>query len=107
MQSVISFTGHRGVDHHEKGEQHKCCRGTSRPQPGREAWRPLYVGEFGSYQGADMKSRVQWTQAVVGEARKRKFSWAYWEFCSSFGVHDPIALAWREPLLQSLMGGND
>jgi hypothetical protein len=30
-------------------------------------------------------------QAVVGEAGKHKFSWAYWEFCSSFGVYDPIA----------------
>jgi endoglucanase len=59
----------------------------------RKNRRPLYVGEFGSYQVADMKSRVQGTQAVVGEARKHKFSWAYWEFCSSFGVYDPIALA--------------
>jgi endoglucanase len=66
--------------------------------------RPLYIGEFGSYQGADMASRVQWTTAVVGEARRNGFSWAYWEFCSTFGAYDPVALAWREPLLQSLMG---
>jgi endoglucanase len=70
---------------------------------GQKEPRPLYVGEFGSYQGADMEYRVQWTQAVVGEARKHGFSWACWELCSSFGVCDPIALAWREPLLQSLM----
>lgn len=67
--------------------------------------RPLYVGEFGSYQEADMESRVQWTQAVVNEARKHKFSWAYWEFCSNFGVYDPVTSAWRKPLLQSLMSG--
>jgi endoglucanase len=70
--------------------------------------RHLYLGEFGSYQAADMTSRAQWTRAVVGEARKHSFSWAYWEFCSTFGAYDPIALSWRQPLLQSLMGtGND
>jgi endoglucanase len=65
--------------------------------------RPLYVGEFGSYQEADIASRVRWTGAVVSEARKRGFSWAYWEFCSTFGAYDPVALTWRQPLLRSLI----
>lgn len=62
---------------------------------------PLYVGEFSSYQEADLASRVRWTRALVSEARKRGFSWADWEFCSNY---DPAALTWREPLLQSLIG---
>ncbi len=69
--------------------------------------RPLYVGEFGSYEEADMASRVRWTRAAVNEAQKHRFSWAYWEFCATFGAYDPIALAWREPLLQSLIGSGN
>jgi endoglucanase len=65
--------------------------------------RPLNVGEFGAYQAADMASRARWTRAVVEEAERRGFSWTYWEFCSGFGAYDPIADAWREPLLQALM----
>ena len=65
--------------------------------------RPLNVGEFGAYEVGDMASRARWTRAVVEEAERRGFSWTYWEFCSGFGAYDPIADAWREPLLQALM----
>jgi endoglucanase len=75
---------------------------------GAAAWgerngRPLNVGEFGAYEVGDMASRARWTRAVVEEAERRGFSWTYWEFCSGFGAYDPIADAWREPLLQALM----
>ncbi len=70
----------------------------------RENRRPLYLGEFGSTQAADMQSRELWTRAVVDEAQKRGFSWSYWEFCSTFGAYDPVALAWRAPLLRALTG---
>lgn len=65
--------------------------------------RPLYVGEFGSYEKAPMPSRVRWTHAVAREAEARGFSWAYWEFGAGFGVYDPKAGQWREPLLQALI----
>jgi endoglucanase len=71
---------------------------------GERERRPLYLGEFGAYEAADMASRVRWTRAVVEEAEKHGFSWAYWEFCSGFGVYDPIADTWREPLLRALIG---
>ena len=35
----------------------------------RASHRPLYLGEFGSVQNADMDSRARWTRAVVHEAR--------------------------------------
>ena len=69
--------------------------------------RPIYLGEFGAYQGADMESRATWTHAVVLEAEKHGFSWAYWEFCSAFGAYDPAAMTWRLPLLNALMHGSD
>ena len=59
----------------------------------KNGW-PLDVGEFLSYQEADIASRVRWTRGAVNEAQKHRFSW---EFCVVFGAYDPIALAWREP----------
>jgi endoglucanase len=66
--------------------------------------RPIYLGEFGAYSAAPMASRVNWTRAMVSEARRHGFSWAYWEFGSGFGAYDPGAGAWRRPLLEALVG---
>lgn len=65
--------------------------------------RPLYVGEFGSYEKAPATSRVRWTRAVAREAEARGFSWAYWEFGAGFGIYDPNVGQWREPLIQALI----
>jgi endoglucanase len=65
--------------------------------------RPLYLGEFGAYSAADIESRVRWTAAVVQEAERHGFSWAYWEFGSGFGAYDLKAQAWREDLLNALI----
>jgi endoglucanase len=64
--------------------------------------RPMYLGEFGAYSAADMESRARWTRAVAREAERLGMSWAYWEFGSGFGVYDPQARAWRDPLLRAL-----
>lgn len=64
---------------------------------------PVFLGEFGAYQVADMESRARWTRFVAREAEKRGFSWAYWEFCSGFGAYDPQAEAWRQPLKAALV----
>ena len=70
---------------------------------GHEHKRALYLGEFGSFETAEMESRARWTEAVAREAEKHGFSWSYWEFCSSFGAYDPKTNAWREPLLRALV----
>jgi endoglucanase len=67
---------------------------------GRANHRPLYLGEFGSIQNADMDSRARWTRAVVRAAEERQISWAYWDF---FAVYDTQTSKWREPLLRSLI----
>jgi len=64
---------------------------------------PIYVGEFGSYVQADMESRERYTRFVRDEFEKRGFTWAYWEFGSSFGVYDPKAAAWIEPIRRALL----
>jgi endoglucanase len=65
--------------------------------------RPLFLGEFGAYSAADMNSRARWTRAVTREAERLGFSWCYWEFGSGFGVYDPRANTWRQPLLHALL----
>ena len=70
---------------------------------GKEHHRPIFMGEFGSYEKGDMESRVRWTKYVVHSADAHGFSWTYWEFCSGFGAYDPKTNQWREPLLEALM----
>jgi endoglucanase len=65
--------------------------------------RPVYLGEFGTFEKADITSRAKWTGAVVHEAEARGFSWAYWEFAAGFGAYDSAAKAWRETLLKALI----
>lgn len=65
--------------------------------------RPIYLGEFGSYQNAPMESRARWTAAIRAEAEARGFSWAYWEFGAGFGVFDRKANDWRNDLLKALL----
>jgi endoglucanase len=65
--------------------------------------RPVFLGEFGAYQEAEMESRVRWTRFMVQEAERRGFSWAYWEFCSGFGAYDPKAETWRSTLKSALV----
>jgi len=64
--------------------------------------RPLLLGEFGAYEKGDMDSRARWTATVARAAEAHGMAWIYWEFCSGFGAYDPVAHAWRTPLLQAL-----
>ncbi len=64
---------------------------------------PVFMGEFGAYHKADLASRVRWTSFVAREAEKRGFSWAYWEFCSGFGIYDPQTGSWLTELKNALI----
>jgi endoglucanase len=46
--------------------------------------RPIFLGEFGSCDKADMESCARYTAYVVRTAEKLGFSWAYWQFDSDF-----------------------
>jgi endoglucanase len=70
---------------------------------GEENYRPLYLGEFGAYGKADMQSRALWTAFVARQAEERGMSWAYWEFCSGFGVYDKELGRWNDDLLEALV----
>lgn len=64
---------------------------------------PLFIGEFGAFQKADMASRETHARFARDEYEKRGIPWTYWEFASSFGLFDPAKNAWREPLRRALL----
>jgi endoglucanase len=68
---------------------------------------PVYLGEFGAYDKADMDSRVRYTNAVTREAERLGWSWGYWQFDSDFIVYDIDHDCWVEPILSALIPGQD
>jgi endoglucanase len=70
---------------------------------GVENDRPIFLGEFGSYQKADMASRVRWTFQVARKAEEFGMSWAYWEWCAGFGIFDPVAKTYHTELVEALI----
>jgi endoglucanase len=64
---------------------------------------PVYLGEWGSHDKADMRSREAYTRFVRDEAERRGIGWAYWEFASSFGVYSPKSNSWIEPIRHALL----
>ncbi len=65
---------------------------------------PIYLGEFGAYQEADIDSRNHWTRFVADEAIERRIGIAYWEFYSGFGIYDPKKQRWHEGLRDAILG---
>jgi endoglucanase len=64
--------------------------------------RPIFLGEFGSYDKGDMESRGRYTSYVARTAERLGFSWAYWQFDSDFIVYDIDKEKWVLPILNAL-----
>jgi endoglucanase len=70
----------------------------------KENDRPINLGEFGSYEKADMESRAKWTKFVADTAIERGMSFHYWEFCANeFGLYDRQTKSFRKPLLDAVI----
>jgi endoglucanase len=67
--------------------------------------RPILLGEFGSYDKADMASRAAWTSTVARAAESDHFAWSYWQFESSFSAYDIANQRWMEPIYNALVPG--
>lgn len=65
--------------------------------------RPIFLGEFGVYDRAEMSERVKWTNAVRQAAEARGFSWAWWQFDPDFVLWDFSKPGWVEPILNALI----
>ena len=69
----------------------------------KEHGRPVFLGEFGAYDKADMDSRVRYIGFVCRQAEKLGWSWAYWQFDSDFIVYDIPRKHWIEPIRDALI----
>ncbi|MGA2071375.1 MAG: glycoside hydrolase family 5 protein [Sedimentisphaerales bacterium] len=65
--------------------------------------RPVYLGEFGSYEKADMDSRALWTKCVADEAVAHGFSFTYWQFTYNMALYDRNSKTWIKPLLDAVI----
>jgi endoglucanase len=66
--------------------------------------RPLYMGEFGAFDRANLAARARWTRFVAQTATELGISFAYWEFGADFGVYDRRRQRWNRELLGALLG---
>lgn len=64
---------------------------------------PVHVGEFGSYEKADMESREKWTTYLARYLESEGYSWAYWEFSAGFGIYNPATKELAPPLVNALL----
>jgi endoglucanase len=64
---------------------------------------PIFLGEFGVYDKADMDSRVRYLSFIARLAEKMGWSWAYWQFDSDFILYDIPSNKWVEPVLKALI----
>lgn len=64
---------------------------------------PLHIGEFGSYELADMDSRANWTTFLARWLETQGLSWAYWEFSAGFGIYNPSTKTYKTPLVNALL----
>jgi endoglucanase len=65
--------------------------------------RPVYLGEFGVYEAAGIAGRAEWLRSVRGEAERRGWAWAVWQFDHDFAVFDSTRSKWIAPLLRALI----
>jgi endoglucanase len=65
--------------------------------------RPIFIGEFGAYNKADMASRAAYTAAVARAADARGWPWAYWQFDDDFEAYDIKRQQWVRPILRALI----
>jgi endoglucanase len=64
---------------------------------------PVYMGEFGAIDHADMASRAAWIRATRTLADEQGFGWAYWDDGGSFAAYDRKRGAWVPELRDALM----
>lgn len=99
------FKNESGVEWHgTPEEQQAIIRDFERAQRWAEAHdRPLFLGEFGAYDRADMDSRARYTSFVARQAERLGWSWAYWQFDADFVVYDIPNDAWVAPIRDALV----
>ena len=70
---------------------------------GRNHQRPMFIGEFGTYDKANIDSRVAWTRHLARDAEAKGIAWCYWDFDAGFGVFDRKQDEWNVPIHGALV----
>lgn len=64
---------------------------------------PVFVGEFGVYQGVPIEQRARWTRAMRVGLETRGLGWCYWDFAGSLKVYDVETEAWLPEIKSALL----
>jgi endoglucanase len=64
---------------------------------------PVFVGEFGVYQGVPMEQRARWTRTLRQGMEARGLAWCHWDFAGSLKVYDVEREAWLPDLKAALL----
>jgi endoglucanase len=67
--------------------------------------RPIFLGEFGTFDKGPMESRARYTAFIARTAESLGWAWAYWQFDSDFIVYDIDQDRWVAPILGALIPG--
>jgi endoglucanase len=65
--------------------------------------RPVFIGEFGTTNNADLPSRVRWTRFNRELAEQHGFAWGCWSYGPSFALYDTDHHRWHTELLHALI----
>lgn len=65
--------------------------------------RPVYLGEFGVYDRAELRDRVAYLSAVSRAAERQSWAWASWQFDHDFAIFDTDRQRWNRALLKALI----
>jgi endoglucanase len=69
----------------------------------KTADRPIYLGEFGAYEGAPMAARARYADFLARTAEGLGWPWAWWQFDHDFALYDQETQSWVAPLLAALI----
>ncbi|MEL6324182.1 MAG: glycoside hydrolase family 5 protein [Pseudomonadota bacterium] len=64
---------------------------------------PVFVGEFGVYQGVPVEQRALWTQSLRTGLEGRGLGWCYWDFAGSLNAYDVEREAWLPEIKAALL----
>jgi endoglucanase len=65
--------------------------------------RPVFMGEFGASDHADMDSRARFLKFYREQAEQRHFSWGVWSYTVDYSIFDKKTKQWNKDLLNALV----
>jgi len=67
---------------------------------------PLFLGEFGAYEGIKNSERVEYVGDVRAAMEDAQIPWCLWSFSNTFPLYEPAKDKWDKDMLKALMPEN-